>query len=233
MQPKLLYFRYIARKKFNLNPMIMKKLILILAELLLIITTTDAQMFKFGIKAGIGFSSLKIEDITDISDGGDVYDLVTGEGVMGYHIGVQTQIKLAMLLIQPEVYFNAGGGTVEQIVENGPTEVLNVNFSRIDIPLLVGVKLGPMRINAGPVGSFVLSETSDLDEIQDDYTLFTNAMTWGFQAGLGFNISKISIDARYEGSLSKLGETLSLGGTDFALDARPSQWIISLGIWFK
>jgi len=212
--------------------MIMKKLILILAVSLLIITTTDAQMFKFGIKAGIGFSSLKIEDITDISDGGDVYDLVTGDGVMGYHIGVQTQIKLAMLLIQPEVYFNAGGGTVEQIVENGPTEVLNVNFSRIDIPLLVGVKLGPMRINAGPVGSFVIKETSDLDEIQDDYTLFTNAMTWGFQAGLGFNISKISIDARYEGSLSKLGETLSLGGTDFALDARPSQWIISLGIWF-
>ena len=210
----------------------MKKLILILAVSLLIIATTDAQMFKFGIKAGIGFSSLKIEDITDISDGGDVYDLVTGDGVMGYHIGVQTQIKLAMLLIQPEVYFNAGGGTVEQIVENGPTEVLNVNFSRIDIPLLVGVKLGPMRINAGPVGSFVLKETSDLDEIQDDYTLFTNAMTWGFQAGLGFNISKISIDARYEGSLSKLGETLSLGGTDFALDARPSQWIISLGIWF-
>ena len=210
----------------------MKKLILILAVSLLIITTTDAQMFKFGIKAGIGFSSLKIEDITDISDGGDVYDLVTGDGVMGYHIGVQTQIKLAMLLIQPEVYFNAGGGTVEQIVENGPTEVLNVNFSRIDIPLLVGVKLGPMRINAGPVGSFVIKETSDLDEIQDDYTLFTNAMTWGFQAGLGFNISKISIDARYEGSLSKLGETLSLGGTDFALDARPSQWIISLGIWF-
>jgi len=213
--------------------MIMKKLILILATLLLIITTTEAQLFKYGIKAGIGFSSLKIEDITDISDGGDVYDLVTGDGVMGYHIGVQTQIKLAMLLIQPEVYFNAGGGTVEQIVENGPTEVLNVNFSRIDIPLLVGVKLGPMRINAGPVGSFVLKETSDLDEIQDDYTLFTNAMTWGFQAGLGFNISKISIDARYEGSLSKLGETLSLGGTNFALDARPSQWIISLGIWFK
>lgn len=210
----------------------MKKLILILAVSLLIITTTDAQMFKYGIKAGIGFSSLKIEDITDISDGGDVYDLVTGDGVMGYHIGVQTQIKLAMLLIQPEVYFNAGGGTVEQIVENGPTEVLNVNFSRIDIPLLLGVKLGPMRINAGPVGSFVLKETNDLEEIQDDYTLFTNAMTWGFQAGLGFNISKISIDARYEGSLSKLGETLSLGGTDFALDARPSQWIISLGIWF-
>lgn len=210
----------------------MKKLILVLVASLFMFTMADAQMFKYGIKAGVGFSSLKMEDITGISDGADVYSLVTGDGVMGYHVGVQTRIKVAMLIIQPELYFNAGGGSLEQVVDNGATEVLNVKYNRIDVPLLVGVKLGPARINAGPVGSFVLGETTDLDQIQDDYTLFTNAMTWGFQAGLGIDISKISIDARYEGSLSQLGETLSIGGNDFALDARPSQWIISLGVWF-
>jgi hypothetical protein len=209
----------------------MKKLILILVASLFIFSASDAQMFKYGIKAGIGFSSLKITDLTGIDDGADVYDLVTGDGVMGYHVGIQTRIKLAMLVIQPELYFNAGGGTVEQIVENGATEILNVNFSRIDLPLLVGVKLGPARINVGPVGSYVLKEESDLSQIQPDYTLFTNSMTWGFQAGIGIDVSKISLDARYEGSLSKLGETLSIGGSDFTLDARPAQWIISLGIW--
>jgi len=210
----------------------MKKLILILVASLFIFTASDAQMFKYGIKAGIGFSSLKIEDLTGINDGTDVYDLVTGESVMGYHVGIQTRIKLAMIVIQPELYFNAGGGTVEQIVENGATEVLNVNFNRIDLPLLVGVKLGPARINVGPVGSYILKEESDLTEIQPDYTIFTSSMTWGFQAGLGIDISKFSIDARYEGSLSALGETLSIGGSDFTLDARPSQWIISLGVFF-
>lgn len=210
----------------------MKKLILILVASLFIFTASDAQMFKYGIKAGIGFSSLKIEDLAGINDGTDVYDLVTGESVMGYHVGIQTRIKLAMIVIQPELYFNAGGGTVEQIVENGATEVLNVNFNRIDLPLLVGVKLGPARINVGPVGSYILKEESDLTEIQPDYTIFTSAMTWGFQAGLGVDISKFSIDARYEGSLSTLGETLSIGGSDFTLDARPSQWIISLGVFF-
>ncbi len=189
-------------------------------------------MFKYGIKAGVGFSSLKIEDITGITGPSGAYDLVTGDGVMGYHVGLQTRIKIAMLLIQPELYFNAGGGTIEQIQAGGATEVLNVNFSRIDVPVLVGVKLGPLRINAGPVGSFVLKETNDLTQIQPDYTIFTSAMTWGFQAGLGVDISKLSLDARYEGSLSKLGETLNVGGQPFTLDARPSQWIISLGIWF-
>ena len=41
------------------------------------------------------------------------------------------------------------------------TEVLNVNFSRIDLPLLVGVKLDLARINVGPVGSYILKEESD------------------------------------------------------------------------
>ena len=120
---------------------------------------------------------------------------------------------------------------MEQVRDGGVTEVLNVNFSRIDIPLLVGVKFGPARINVGPVGSFVLKETTDLTAIEPDFTLFTKSMTWGFQAGIGIDVSKISLDARYEGSLSKLGETFSVGGSEFALDARPSQWIISLGIW--
>jgi hypothetical protein len=190
-------------------------------------------MFNYGIKAGIGFSSLKLDDVTGINDGADVYDLITGDGVMGYHVGLQTRIKIAMLVIQPELYFNAGGGTLEQVVDNGPTSVLDVKFSRIDIPLLVGVKLGPARISVGPTGSFVLSENTDLKEIQPDFELFSKAMTWGFQAGLGLDISKLSLDFRYEGSLSKLGESFSVGGTDFALDARPSQWIISLGFWFR
>ncbi|MBE9518544.1 MAG: PorT family protein [Bacteroidetes bacterium] len=211
----------------------MKKLILVAIASFFLVQVSNAQLFNYGIKGGIGFSSLKIEDITGISDGSDVYDLVTGDGVMGYHVGFQTRIKIAMIMIQPEIYFNAGGGTVEQIVEGGATEILDVKFNRIDIPLLVGVKLGPARLNVGPVGSFVISETTDLTELEPDFELFSSAMTWGFQAGLGLDLSKISLDVRYEGSLSVLGESLSIGGSEFALDARPSQWIISLGYWFK
>lgn len=211
----------------------MKKLIIVLIASMFIFTVSNAQLFNYGIKAGIGFSSLKMDDITGIQDGADVYDLITGDGVMGYHIGLQTRINIAMVVIQPELYFNAGGGTLEQVVEAGAREVLNVRFNRFDIPLLAGVKLGPARITVGPVGSFILSESTDLTDIEPDFELFTSTMTWGFQAGLGLDISKLSIDARYEGSLSKLGNSFSVGGNDFPLDARPSQWIISLGFWFR
>jgi hypothetical protein len=211
----------------------MKKLILVLIATMFICTVSEAQFFNYGIKAGIGFSNLKMDDITGIDNGSEVYDLITGESVTGYHVGLQTQIKIAMLVVKPELYFNAGGGTLEQVVDNGPNEVLNVKFSRIDVPVLAGVKLGPIRLNAGPVGSFVISETTDLTDIEPDFELFTKAMTWGYQAGIGLDVSKLSIDARYEGSLSKLGETFSVGSADFPLDARPSQWIISVGFWFR
>ncbi len=210
----------------------MKKTFLFSVAIIFLAQISQAQLFSYGIKAGVGFSSIPFDDITGIQDGSDAYDLVTGDGVMGYHVGIQTQVKVAMLVVKPEVYFNAAGGTVEQVVDGGANEVLNVNFSRVDVPLLVGVKLGPARINAGPVGSYVISEETELTEIIPDYELFSKSMTWGFQAGIGVDLMKrISIDARYEGSLVKIGDEFNIDGGDFVFDARPRQWLISLGIW--
>ena len=211
----------------------MKKLILIAVASFFLVQVSNAQLFNYGIKAGIGFSSLKINDLTNISDGSDVYDLITGDGVMGYHLGVQTRIKIAMIYIQPELYWNAGGGTVEQIVDNGPTEVLKVKFNRLDVPLLVGAKLGPVRLNIGPVGSLILGENNEESTIYTDYELYTSTMNWGWQGGIGVDISKLSLDVRYEGSLSDLSDSLPDELSGFNVDPRPTQWIISLSYWFK
>ncbi len=208
---------------------------IILAAAFLMVQFANAQMFQWGIKAGLGINSLKIDELTDVQQGSDVYDLLTGDNVMGYHIGVQTRINIAMFFIQPELYFNDGGGTLESVKNGGVPEIMNVDFKRIDLPLLVGVKLGPARINLGPVGSYVVKESisGDVSNLDPDYTIFTQSMTWGFQAGLGVDLSKISLDVRYEGSLSSLGESFTVGGQEFQLDARPSQWVFSLGFWFR
>jgi len=212
----------------------MKKLLLVLAASFLLFQVSDAQLIKFGLKGGVGFSKLAIEDITGLSDGTDVYNLVTGESVTGYHIGLDARINVAMIFIQPEVYFNAGGGTLQKVVDGGSSELLNVDFSRIDVPILVGVKLGPARLGVGPVGSYVLSNSyEDLATLIPDLDLFSKQMTWGFQAGIGVDLWKLSLDARFEGSLSKLGkDQVTVGSTDFTLDARPSQWLVSVGYWF-
>jgi len=211
----------------------MKKLIFIAVAAFFLVQTSNAQLFNWGIKGGIGFSSLSINDITGISDGTDVYDLVTGDGVMGYHVGVQTRINIAMIYVQPEIYWNAGGGTLEQVMDGGTTEILEVKFNRIDVPLLVGAKLGPVRLNIGPVGSYVINETNEGSTGDFDYELYVDAMNWGWQGGIGVDLSKLSVDVRYEGSLSDLSDSLPDALQEYNMDPRPSQWIISLGYWFK
>jgi len=213
----------------------MKKIVLILAISFAMVSITRAEIFQFGLKAGLGYSKLKISDITGVGSGQDVYNLATGDGVMAYHVGIQTRIKLAVLFIQPELYFNDGGGSVERIETGGASELMHLDLKSFDLPVLVGVKFGPLRINAGPVGSYVLTEESIALEVNnaiDDYTVYTSGMSWGFQAGLGLDLARFSIDARYEGALSKLGDSFTVGGQDFNLDARPSQWVFSLGFWF-
>ena len=211
----------------------MKKLLIVIAVSLFAIQVAEAQLFQYGLKGGIGFSNLKFSDVSGIEDGGDVYSLVTGDAVAGYHIGVQTRIKVAMIFIQPELYFNAGGAIVEQVYENGPTELLNINYNSIDIPVLVGVKLGPVRLMLGPTGSYVLSGENELTTLDPDYSMLSSSMTWGWQGGIGVDLSRFTIDARYDGALSKFGESISIGEKNYALDASPNQFIISLGFWFK
>ena len=211
----------------------MKKLILIAVASFFLVQASNAQFFNYGIKGGVGFSSLTINDVTGITDGQDVYDLLTGDGVAGYHLGLQGRIKVAMILIQPELYWNTGGGSLEQVMNGGVTEVLQVKWNRLDLPLLVGAKLGPVRLNIGPVGSIVLSESNDGSTGNFDYELYTSTMNWGWQGGIGFDLWKLSLDIRYEGSLSDLSDSLPEQLQGYNMDPRPSQWIFSAGFWFK
>ncbi len=210
----------------------MKKLIFILLASFFLVQVADAQLFNWGLKGGLGFSTIKISDVTGIQDGSDVYDLVTGDGVMGYHLGVQTRIKIAMIYVQPELYWNAGGGSVKQVVDGGATELLNVKFNRIDIPVLVGAKLGPIRLNLGPMASLVVGENSDFQVLQADAALYKETFTWAWQGGIGFDISKFSVDIRYEGPLSDLSRVIPDDLSEYTLDPRPKQWIFSVGWWF-
>lgn len=217
----------------------MKKILFVSIAVLFMAGTSQAQIFSYGLKAGVNFSKLGMDDLTGITGTDQAYDLITGESVQGYQAGLMTRIKIAMVFVQPEVYFNTTGGTVEQVVAGEVTNVMDVNFSRFDIPLLVGVKFGPARINVGPVGSAVINSVNELDAVpelkgvSDGLDALSSEFTWGFQAGIGIDIlKKLALDARYEGSLSKYGESFAVAGTDYNFDARPSQWILTLGWWF-
>jgi hypothetical protein len=140
------------------------------------------------------------------------------------------------LYIQPEVLFSTSTTEVQiQEIDQGTVvdEVTKEQkFNKIDVPLMAGWKFGPARIQFGPVASIVLSNESAI-EAAYDYEEEFNKATWGYQVGAGLDLfSTLTLDIKYEGSLSKFGDGIVVGDTKREFDSRPNQFIFSLGIFF-
>jgi len=198
----------------------MKKVLLVVT-LLLIVVAAQAQ---FGIKAGANTASFKIESANQaVSEAKDA--------TWGFHAGVFYRIKIAVLYLQPEAYFCSTGGSFSYDGGIDPPTTETVDLNRIDIPILIGVKLGPIRINAGPVGMLNISENYSLEGMEADI----KGMTWGYQAGLGIGLfGKLTLDARYEGPISEVANTVTLPDIVGELDpsTKQSQFLLSVGIMF-
>jgi len=214
----------------------MKKNILIFLFAFVMAATLGAQVLSFGIKGGLNYSKMKFDDIPNIVSGINDYDLSQDESFQGFHIGLMGRVKMFNMFLQPELLFNTTGGKF--LIEgmeggNTVTEVRTVKYNKLDLPVLLGIKFGPARINAGPVASVTLSSDSELDEIIPDMKTLSKGATIGYQAGVGIDIlKKLTVDLRYEGGLSKLGDKLTVGGNSYAFDSRDRKFLVSLGFFF-
>jgi len=205
----------------------MKKLMLLFA-MLVCYGSVHAQLFQFGLRGGVSSSQIKIDDT-------DTWRVDEEESEFGFHAGVFARIQppLIGLYVQPELLFSSTGGTVtvEDVSNDVENQVLDYNFNRIDIPVMVGWKFGVLRLNVGPTFNVITKAErkvgpDDVVSIKDEYK---NA-TIGYQAGAGLDLGPLLLDLKYEGSLSKYGESISLGGQQFATDHRNNQLILSVGI---
>ena len=195
--------------------------------------TANAQI-KFGVKGGVNSSTIKMDDFITVTQGVEEYSLEgIKSGTVGFHAGLMTRVTFFGVFIQPELYFSSTGGEVkvtEVIAQN--VSVKKMEFKKLDIPVLVGFKFGPARINAGPVASIIIDSKADLIETAG-YEEKLKGASFGYQVGVGLDIlNTISLDVRYEGNLSKLGDCVNIGGNDFEFDSRNPQFIFSLGIFF-
>ncbi len=190
---------------------------------------------KFGIKAGASSTSLKMNDLVSVTSGTKTYNIEEVSGMnFGFHAGIFGRVKIAMLFVQPEVLFSTGTNEYKVTdVLNSTVKDVQQKINKIDVPVIVGVKLGPARINAGPVGSFNLTTPAEL--IADpDFESVYGKMSFGYQAGLGVDVlGMLTVDVRYEGSLKKYQTQIeNTAGTSFNLDDRPSALLLSIGLMF-
>lgn len=180
------------------------------------------KFLSFGLKVGANFSqlnTLKLQaprlgpgGIPMVSGGQIVYDFFqnnssTTTGIVG---GAFVRIG-RKVFIQPELLLSAKGGSFDIARMGLATQKIDVKLTTLDIPLLVGVKFGPFRLNAGPMASLTVSQNENLKAALGRYTTQTIDETlkkavFGYQAGIGVTLVGINLDLRYEGNLSDLSK---------------------------
>ncbi|MEL6537852.1 MAG: porin family protein [Bacteroidota bacterium] len=202
--------------------------VLITAMAVLLVGASQAQIFTVGPKVGVSSSNLSVAD--------NVTDFQNGERKFGFHAGVMTRITLGNLYVQPEaLYTNASGQLIDfsdPSVVGG--QVVDYTFNRFDVPVLLGYKLGPFRAFAGGVWSGIIS-ASELRTVagegtKEDITELYDSGAWGYQAGVGVDLGKLTMDLKYEGSLGRYGALINdAAGNPVTLDQRASQLMLSVG----
>ena len=204
----------------------MRTRITIASILILAFSYSASAQLRFGIRGGINSSNMKVGAIT-----GSDYSLEYAKGDIGYHVGVMAQAKLLGIFIQPELLFTTTKNDIQfshgTLVYDPGEQV----FHKIDIPVMAGVKVGPFKLQAGPVGTMMINSKSDLlDQVSLEPGF--NRLSIGYQAGVGLELSSLLVDVKYEGNLSRLGSGVTIAGTDYSFDQRMNQWILSIGFLF-
>jgi len=211
----------------------MKKILVIV--LAVFIGIPAFSQLKIGLKAGLSTTSISMDEAVSLTGQAGTYTVQALKNAdYGFHGGLFLRLSLFGIYIQPEVLFATSENiySITRPDEVDPVEI-SQKLNKLDIPVLLGFKLGPIRVNAGPAATLAIGTPKELITDPDLTDLYSKA-SFGYQAGLGFDLfKKLTFDVRYEGSLKKYQNQIeNLTGTTVSLDNRPNAFLFSVGLMF-
>ncbi len=208
----------------------MKKVIFVFAIVLAFANLAEAQ-FRMGIKGGVTTYNMKLGDflITN-SQAAEDFGLAIKDAKFGYQFGLWARLGRG-LHIQPELLFNTN--KVEYEVQDGGEVFLKEeSYTNIDFPIMLGLKLGPIHFQGGPVGRLFLGSDEELANTIENFESNHDRIKLGYQAGFGLDLWRVALDLRYEGSLKHFGDNISVGNQSFGLDNKAGRVVASVAIAF-
>jgi hypothetical protein len=176
----------------------MKKSILIGLFFFALSTNVQAQLVKFGVKAGVNYANFEGSDIQT-------------DAITSYHAGLVAEVKLTDgFSVQPELLYSTQGASYK----NAGTEFKN-ELGYLSIPVLAKIHLNKtISLDLGPQASFLLSERNAFD--------VNNAETFEFAAvgGLGINLTKnFFLQGRYVLGLTEVSKEAKTKNSVFQVSA--------------
>lgn len=197
--------------------------------------------FQIGVKGGVNLSKLSFGNFVGTGTNQNGSPSVTVDGQTfrnnlneslqsktGTSFGIYTRFG-KNLFLQPEVLYSTRAGSFN-VVRNGQSESVTVKTTSFDVPVLLGIKGGPIRVMAGPVVSFRVDDNERLGAALSQYTNGSLNDAWskayyGYQVGGGLDLGSLGIDVRYEGNLSDIAQINDSSGK---FGQRLKSWQVTL-----
>ena len=226
----------------------MKKLFLIAFLTVGFAAAGHAQFFKsmqnkrffFGVRGGVNLSQLNTNGIT-VSSGVGSSALTLIQSNKANYTGWVGGIWMRLghrIYIQPELLISAKGGKIGFFPAgiNSQPITVDASYTNFDVPILLGLKLGPVRLNAGPVASLAISENASFKDAINQYAaqsigkIYQQASV-GYQAGVGVDFGSLNLDLRYQGSFSDVvnQKFVQSGSSGATLTSKMSLWQFTIG----
>ena len=167
-------------------------------------TQVQAQLVKFGVKAGANFAN----QTGDANFDGIAYDK---EGITSYHAGLVAEIKVMEgFAIQPELLYSTEGASYKTAGKDFINEL-----GYISIPVLAKFFVAEnLSLELGPQASFLVSEKNDFD-VKNGETF-----EFGVVGGLGYKITEnFFVQARYGLGLTEASKNADVKNSVFQVSA--------------
>lgn len=162
---------------------------------------------------------------------GTVNEAIEGEGKnnAGFNVGLSLKVGLpTSLFLMPELYY-----TNFKNEFTAANTTFDIKSSRIDVPILVGYNIlgNTLGVFVGPVASYNLSKEDTFNNFRENAR---DNFTVGYQLGAQIEISKLILNAKYEGAFSKDSRNFinRVSGEEIRYDNRPNLFMIGVGYKF-
>lgn len=207
---------------FNIpNPIIMKRLILLLLVCLIGFSFANSQI-KYGVKGGLSIANQKWSSgsisITP--------DSRTG-GAFGVFLRVHTSERFA---IQPEILYVMKGTKLDgELFEGDAADKVTFENNYLSIPVIAKVYFNGFNIQAGPSFDFLLSSKISANGMSEDVKESFKVFDLGLSVGLGYDFKGgLTFDGRYVLGLTDMNDEPEMEGVKMTNNC----FLITMGIAF-
>jgi hypothetical protein len=202
----------------------MKKIILLVAAVALTLSSCSQEL-EFGLKAGLSADNIKLNNTNGLT--------TSVEGNNTFNFGAYGRFKVMVigLFVQPEIIFNKRASNIT-LTDNGKSYTFSHSANYIDVPVLVGFKMLKLfRIYGGPNFQFMTKQNTDINSLNnaDFQKVDLKKNTTGVQLGVGLDLLKFRVDAKYDFNAGSMGSAFSYKDTAPTI----TNGMITLQVGFK